>query len=220
MKTLEADAARQAVAQKFQTVAQKFQTVAQKFQALAPFLDERQRRPWAATEARALGHGGIALVSAATGLSRPTLESGLSELAQPDPLPPGQVRASGGGRKPLTLTDPTLQADLEALVEPVSRGDPQSPLRWVSKSLRPLAQTLAQQGHRISHSKVGALLREAGYSLQANRKTLEGAGHPDRDAQFEWINAQAQHWQAQGQPVISVDCKKKELVGPFTPIKP
>lgn len=201
MRTLEADAARQIVAQKFQT--------------LAPFLDERQRRLWAATEARALGYGGVAVVNAATGLARPTIETGLTELDQPEPLAPGQVRAPGGGRKPLTLTDPTLSAALEALVEPVSRGDPQSPLRWVSKSLRHLAQALTQKGHRISHSKVGDLLREAGYSLQANRKTLEGAAHPDRDSQFEYINAQAKHWQASGQPVISVDCKKKELVGSF-----
>jgi hypothetical protein len=162
-----------------------------------------------------LGHGGVAAVSAATGLARPTIEAGLMELDQPDPLPPGEVRAPGGGRKPLTRTDPTLLTDLSALVDPVSRGDPQSPLRWCSKSLRQLAQALVQKGHRISHSKVGDLLRQAGYSLQGNRKTLEGASHPDRDAQFEHINAQAQHWQALGQPVISVDCKKKELVGPF-----
>ena len=188
----------------------------QVFGALGPVLDERTRRVVAAAEARALGRGGVSLVARVTGLARSTLRRGIDELEAPDTAaPPARVRRPGGGRKPLTAHDPTLLVDLEALVDPVTRGDPASPLRWTSKSLAKLAAALAERGHRISARVVGKLLRDLGYSLQGTRKTTEGAAHPDRDAQFEHINAQAQAFQARGQPVISVDTKKKELVGAF-----
>jgi hypothetical protein len=195
-----------------------------KCEALRPFLDERQRRLWAATEAQALGRGGVSAVAIATGLRRNTIHAGLRELQAgagggPDPSPrPGaarRVRAPGGGRKPLTAHDPALLRDLEALVEPVTRGDPMSPLRWTCKSTRQLATELKRQGHRVSHQTVAELLHALDYSLQGNRKTKEGATHPDRDAQFTYINAQARAFQERGHPVISVDTKKKELVGDF-----
>jgi hypothetical protein len=158
----------------------------------------------------------VTLVARVTGLARSTLQRGIVELAAPATAAPGgRVRRPGGGRKPLAAHDPTLLADLEALVDPVTRGDPESPLRWTSKSLVKLAEALRGRGHRISGRVVGDLLKGLGYSLQATRKTLEGADHPDRDAQFEHINAQAQAFQGRGQPVISVDTKKKELVGAF-----
>jgi len=187
------------------------------FDVLHPVLDERTRRLVAAGMADAWGRGGVAVVARATGMARTTIERGLDELEPPvTPVEGGQhIRRSGGGRKPLTEHDPTLLRDLEALVDPVTRGDPQSPLRWTCKSLRQLAGALRSQGHRVSPQTVGDLLRALDYSLQANRKTKEGAEHPDRNAQFEYINAQAEAFQHRGQPVVSVDTKKKELVGEF-----
>jgi len=195
------------------------ETVATKFQALRPFLDERRRRLWAAAEALALGRGGVTTVAAATGLHRNTIGEGLRELhaREPAALTSDQrIRTSGGGRKAVTERDPVLLRELEALVEPLTRGDPISPLRWTCKSTRQLATELSERGHRVSHQTVADLLRVLRYSLQGTRKTKEGADHPDRDAQFSYLNAQVQAFQASGQPVISVDTKKKELVGDFT----
>jgi hypothetical protein len=186
-----------------------------KYRALAPTLTERSRRVWAATEARALGRGGMALVARATGISTSTIARGLRELAARVRLPPGRVRRPGGGRKRTVDKDPTLLRDLEGLVEPTTSGAPDSPLRWTAKSTRILARALQTMGHHVSHQLVRELLSAAGYSLQANRKTREGPPHPDRDAQFRHITAQVRHFQAAGQPVISVDTKKKELVGDF-----
>jgi len=190
----------------------------EKFIALSPVMDERTRRLWAATEAKAVGRGGQSLVAKVTGLSRSTIYLGVQELAMADHitlLPSARIRRSGGGRKPLIHHQPTLPAALDALVEPTSRGDPQSALRWNCKSVRKLATALQQQGYTIGRQKVGNLLKELDYSLQANRKTKEGATHPDRNAQFEYINAQVQAFQRRAQPVVSVDTKKKELVGDF-----
>ncbi len=170
---------------------------------------------WAATEARALGRGGMALVARATGISTSTIARGLTDLRSRARVPPGRVRRPGGGRKRTIDKDPTLLRDLEGLVEPTTSGAPDSPLRWTAKSTRTLARTLQGMGHRISHQLVRELLSAAGYSLQANRKTREGPPHPDRDAQFRHIAAQVRQFQAAGQPVISVDTKKKELVGDF-----
>mgnify|MGYP002641238439 CR=1 FL=1 len=193
--------------------------VQDKFSSLVPILDERARRLWAAAEAKALGRGGVSAVARATGLSRTTIHRGLSELetaASGRSPAEGRVRAPGGGRKPVTETDPTLLSDLEQLVEPTTRGDPESPLRWTCKSVRQLAEALGEAGHRIGRQKVAELLQDPlGYSLQANRKVREGGRHPDRDAQFIHINEKAMDFQRRGQPVISVDTKKKELVGDF-----
>jgi transposase len=181
-------------------------------------MDERLRRQWAATEARDLGRGGVTLVARATGLSRTTITAGLHELDQPASQRAAEadrIRRPGGGRRPLKETDEGLLAALESLIEPATRGDPQSPLRWTCKSLRRLAAELTGRRHPISPNSVAALLHEAGYSLQANRKTREGASHPDRNAQFEHINAWVRQFQDRGQPAISVDTKKKELVGDF-----
>ncbi|MEX1127422.1 MAG: ISAzo13 family transposase, partial [Vicinamibacterales bacterium] len=186
----------------------------QKVALLWPHLDERARRLFAASEARQLGHGGVSLVSRACGLSRVTITKGLEELGEP-PLPPGRVRRPGGGRPALVARDPDLPSRLEALVEPLSRGDPESPLRWTSKSTRALAAELAAQHYRISHEKVAQLLRQMDYSLQGNRKTEEGDDHPDRDAQFLYINDQVRRALAAKRPVISVDTKKKELLGNY-----
>jgi transposase len=188
-----------------------------RFGALNPVLDERARRRFAAAEALAAGHGGVTAVSRATGIARSTINRGLAELREEaaPAAPAGRVRRAGGGRKPLTTTDPTLLGDLQALVEPATRGDPMAPLLWVAKSVRNLAAALQAQGHRIGHNVVAKLLRELGYSLQANRKTLEGTSHPDRNAQFDYINDQVKSALAAGQPAISVDTKKKELVGDF-----
>jgi hypothetical protein len=186
-----------------------------KYKALAPTLTERARRIWAATEARAAGWGGITGVARATGISTATIQRGLQELTARRPLPAGRIRRPGGGRKRSVAKDPTLLADLEGLVEPTASGDPMSPLRWTSKSVRQLAVTLQRMGHQVSHQLVAELLAGAGYSLQANRKTREGPSHPDRDAQFRYINQQVRRVQAARQPVISVDTKKKELVGDF-----
>jgi DNA-binding phage protein len=189
--------------------------IKQRFESIEPFLDERMRRLFAAAEASAIGRGGIAKVSRATGISRPTIAAGLEELADPSLADTKRVRKAGGGRKRTIDKDPTLIHDLEGLIEPTSRGDPESPLRWTSKSVRKLAKELNQMGHRVSHRLVADLLHELDYSLQANRKTKEGDSHPDRDAQFEHINAQVKAFQAASQPAISVDTKKKELVGDF-----
>jgi hypothetical protein len=200
-------------------------TIAQlraKYEPLQPLLNERQRRVWAATEALALGRGGVTWVAQATGLSRMTVRAGIRQLRQdqrqPQPaLTADRVRRPGGGRRPLTETDPTLRRDLERLVDPATRGDPQSPLRWTCKSTAKLAAALQGQGHTVSARKVAQLLRGLGYRLQAPRKKREGAQHPDRDAQFRHIAAQTQASQRRGQPVVSVDTKKKELVGDFQP---
>jgi hypothetical protein len=191
-----------------------------KYEMLRPVMDERMRRLWAAAEAKALGWGGIAVVAAATGLSRRTIATGLHEdqgLGETPLVKPQQqrIRRPGGGRKPLSEQDPTLLAHLEDLVEPLTRGDPESPLRWTCKSTYKLAAELRELGHRVGPSTVAHLLRQLEYSLQANRKTKEGASHPDRNAQFEHINAQTQEFQERGQAVVSVDAKKKELVGDF-----
>ncbi len=189
--------------------------IRQKYLSIKASLNERARRLWAAVEARALGRGGVAAVLRATGLSPTTLNRGLRELESGDAPPPDRVRRPGGGRKAATVLEPGLAGALEKLVEPVTRGDPQSPLRWTCKSTRKLAAELSRQDYQVSHTLVAQLLRDAGYSLQANRKTREGTGHPDRNAQFEHINRQAKRQMRQGQPSISVDTKKKELVGDF-----
>jgi Rhodopirellula transposase DDE domain len=179
-----------------------------------PHLDERARRLFAASEARHLGHGGVTAISQACGLSRVTITKALHELDEP-PLPAGRVRRPGGGRRSLVALDPGLLGRLEALVDPLSRGDPQSPLRWTIKSTRTLAVALTGQGYAISHEKVAQLLRQMDFSLQGNRKTEEGTDHPERDAQFRHINDVVQRALAVGGPVISVDTKKKELVGNY-----
>lgn len=186
----------------------------QKVALLWPHLDERARRLFAASEARELGHGGVSLMSRACGLSRVTITKGLRELEEP-PLPAGWVRRRGGGRPALVECDPDLPRHLEALVEPLTRGEPESPLRWTSKSTCALAAELAAQHHPISHEKVAQLLRQMDYSLQGNRKTEEGADHPDRDAQFLYINEHVRRALAAKRPVISVDTKKKELLGNY-----
>jgi transposase len=191
------------------------ETIKQRFTSLEPFLDERLRRLYAAAEAQAMGYGGVSAVARATGVSRRAIAIGLKELSDPATRSVKQIRKPGGGRKRTVAKDATLVHDLEQLVEPLSRGDPESPLRWTCKSVRKLADELNRQGHPVSHRLVAELLQELGYSLQGNRKTREGTTHPDRNAQFEHINAEVQAYQSAGQPVISVDTKKKELVGDF-----
>ena len=188
--------------------------LSQKFDLIWPHLDERARRMVAATEARQIGYGGISEVSRACGLSRVTIAKGMQEL-DAEPLTSGRIRRSGAGRPRLQSLDPDLPWGLEALVEPLTRGDPESPLRWTCKSTRALATELTEQRHPVSHEKVAQLLREMNYSLQSNRKTEEGDEHPDRDAQFHHINEQVRRALAAGRPVISVDTKKKELIGNF-----
>ena len=183
--------------------------------AILPCLDERQRRLFAAAEARAAGHGGIAAVSRVTRIAASTIGRGLQELDAPPGSTPDRIRRPGGGRKPLTETNPGLLDDLNALVEPDARGDPMSPLRWTCKSLRRLADELGNLGHKVSHTVVGELLKKQKFSLQANSKTREGADNPDRDAQFRLINEAVKTAMAENQPAISVDTKKKELVGDF-----
>lgn len=186
-----------------------------KYDSLAPELTERSRRFWAATEALSLGHGGIGIVARATGLSRSTISRGLQEVRSGERLEPGRIRRPGGGRMPTTRKDPKLVLDLEALVEPTAAGRPQSPVRWTSRSTRRLARELQTLGHNVSSHLVADLLHAAGYSLQLNQKTREGTTHPDRDAQFRYLNAEVVRHQRRHQPVISVDTKKKELVGDF-----
>ena len=186
-----------------------------KFRVLAGEFNERQRRLWAASEARAAGRGGIAATARATGISVPTIRKGIAELESGEHLTAGRVRKPGGGRSALVELDATLLEDLEALVEAGRRGDPESLLMWTSKSVRHLAAALREQGHTVHFTTVAKLLGLLGYSLQANVKTREGTLHPDRDAQFEHINQVARAAIATGVPVISVDCKKKELAGDF-----
>ena len=189
--------------------------IRERFSRLFPHLDERGRRLFAAVEAKASGHGGIAAVSRVTGIAASTIGRGLKDLVAEESLAPGRVRRAGGGRRPLVSGDPSLLLDLLALVEPDERGDPMSPLRWTSKGLRRLARELTAMGHQISHTVVGELLKEQKFSLQGNRKTREGSANPDRDAQFHHINKSVTEALAAHQPVISVDTKKKELVGDF-----
>jgi Rhodopirellula transposase DDE domain len=195
------------------------QQIETKYLALARLMDERMRRQWAATEAQAYGWGGVRAVSSATGISPNTIRKGLAELAAQKVAPQApletRLRGKGGGRKPQIEVDAELAEALELLVDPVTRGDPQSPLRWTCKSTTHLADALTRQGHPVSPRTVGRLLNAAGYSLQSNRKTKEGASHPDRNAQFEHINETVKAFQQRRQPVISVDAKKKELVGEF-----
>jgi transposase len=189
--------------------------IAARFEVLKPVLDERTRRLVAAAESQAIGKGGISSVSKATGISRPVIRQGIAELKDPTLLTPGRIRREGGGRKKAVVKDASLKSDLERLLESTTRGDPQAPLRWICKSVRQLTTELTQMKHRVSHQVVADLLHELGYSLQANRKTTEGANHPDRNAQFEHLNGKVKWCLGRQQPVISVDTKKKELVGDF-----
>jgi transposase len=190
--------------------------IRQRYQTLAGVVDERMRRLMVAVEALAIGRGGQVAVAHATGVSRTTIQQGIREIHQPAlRASKGRIRRPGGGRKSRVAIDPALRDDLERLVEPTSRGDPESPLRWTCKSVRKLAAELRAQGHQTSHRIVAELLHDLGYSLQANQKTLEGSDHPDRNAQFEYLNAAVQQQLWAGEPTISVDTKKKELVGPF-----
>ena len=197
--------------------AQVIAGIGRKFRRLARALNERSRRLWAASEALEVGWGGVSAVAQATNLSPTTIRAGIAELKKPkrSKLPPERIRHPGAGRRQATQRDPGLQHALEALVEPTSRGDPEASLRWTIKSTRTLAKELAQQDHPVSYRTVCTLLEQSGYSLQGNRKTREGATHPDRNAQFEYINGRVRRFHKRGQPAISVDTKKKELVGDF-----
>ena len=189
----------------------KLQELELKFASVWGLLDERGRRLMAANEAQFLGYGGVSLVSRACGLSRKAIAKGIGEIQAGIVLPRGRVRRVGAGRKKITEHDPGLAGALDRLIEPETRGDPESPLRWTCTSTRTLAAHLSRRGHAVSHAKIGQLLREQGYSLQSNRKMEEGEDHPDRDAQFRHINAHVKRALAAGTPVISVDTKKKEL---------
>jgi hypothetical protein len=189
--------------------------LARKLAAILPRLNEKQRRLVLGAEARALGRGGIARVARASGMAEGTVRKGLREVNGPSSDHPERIRKPGGGSKRTVDRDPSLLADLEQLIDPVTRGDPMSPLRWTCKSLRKLAAELQARGHQVSRRLVADLLHEWDYSLQANRKTIEGASHPDRDAQFVYVNDRVQAHLAAGEPAISVDTKKKEMVGPF-----
>src|SRR5437764_2583341 len=191
------------------------EALVRRYDAIKPHLTERQRRVWLGAEARELGSGGVGMVAKAVSVSPDTVRRGRSELDDPWPLPVGRSRGAGGGRRRAEQHDPALPAALDKLVDPDSRGDPMTPLRWTSKSLRSLAAQLCAQGHRVSATLVGRLLHEAGYRLQANSKTLEGRQHPDRDGQFQHIHDTGAACLAAGTPVVSVDCKKKELVGQY-----
>ena len=186
-----------------------------RYQALKPVLDERARRLVAAAESQAIGKGGISIVAKATGISRPVIRQGIADLQDPASLAPGRVRRQGGGRKRAIAKDGSLKPDLEKLLESTTRGDPEAPLRWTCKSVRQLTAELKRRKHQVSHQVVADLLHELGYSLQSNRKTKEGASHPDRNAQFEHLNGKVKWSLGRRQPVISVDTKKKELVGDF-----
>lgn len=191
------------------------ESLTRRYDAVKPHLTERQRRVWLGAEARELGSGGVRIVADAVGVSPDTVRRGRDELDDPQPLEIGRSRAPGGGRKRAEDQDPVLVEALDALVDPDSRGDPMTPLRWTCKSLRTLARELRDQGHQVSASLVQRLLHEAGYSLQGNAKTVEGKQNPDRDAQFRHIHDTAAAYLAAGDPVVSIDCKKKELVGQF-----
>ena len=187
----------------------------EKYDALRAGMGEAMRRHWAAVEARALGRGGATRVAQATGLSLPTIRRGLRELRSGIPLRADRQRAAGAGRPARAVEDPKVLRDLDALVDPVTRGDPRSPLRWTCKSTHQLAEELRARGHAVSHQTVGRLLHQLDFTLQAVRKTHEGGDHPDRDAQFRYIARRVRQFQRRGQPTVSVDTKKKELVGPF-----
>jgi hypothetical protein len=193
--------------------------IQRRFRTLAPFLDERMRRLVAASESKAIGYGGVSVVARATGVSRRAITEGMKELKEPKKrkvrLEETRIRRRGAGRKRTVDKDSSLLEDLDRLVDPVTRGDPESPLRWTCKSVRRLAEELQHEGHAVSYQTVAELLHALDYSLQANQKTLEGNQHADRDEQFEYINRKAQRYLKQGEPVISVDTKKKELVGDF-----
>lgn len=189
--------------------------IAVRFQGIRALVDERARRLFAGAEALAIGHGGVAAVSRATGLSEPTVRQGVRDVRGGETLAKGRVRRPGAGRPKATTRDPGLRGGLDRLIEPTTRGDPESPLRWTCKSVRQLARALREQGHTVSHQTVAELLHEMGYSLQANQKTIEGSYHPDRNAQFEHINAAVQLQLSLDEPVISVDTKKKELIGEY-----
>ena len=191
------------------------ESLTRRYDLVKPHLSERQRRVWLGAEARELGRGGVAVVAEAVQVSPDTVRRGRNELDDPRPLEVGRSRASGGGRKRAEELDPGLAEALDKLVDPESRGDPMTPLRWTSKSLRTLADELRDQGHRVSPTLVQRLLHEAGYSLQGNAKTVEGKQHPDRDAQFRHIGDTVTEFGSAGQPVVSVDCKKKELIGQY-----
>ena len=191
------------------------EAIAEKYRMLEPALNERTQRLWAGAEALALGRGGIATLARVTGLSRTTIARGMRDAADREPVDPARIRRPGGGRKRKAELDHTLVSALEGLVDPVSRGDPGSPLRWTCKSTRQLAKELKRQGYDVSHKLIGDLLYEQNYRLQSNRKTKEGTQHPDRNAQFERINKKVAGWMRRKQPAVSVDTKKKELVGDF-----
>jgi Rhodopirellula transposase DDE domain len=198
----------------------RIEVIRHKYELLRPLMNERMRRQWAACEAMSFPRGGFVLVAEATGLSRTTLWAGKRELQRQacrpaEDIQPERVRRPGGGRHLVEADDPTLLSDLQDLLESTTRGDPQSPLRWTCKSTRNLAEELNRAGHRVHYRTVAALLHDLGYSLQANRKTKEGGSHPDRDAQFEYIDRQVRAFQERGQPVVSVDTKKKEMLGDF-----
>jgi hypothetical protein len=196
------------------------ESVGLRFRSLSSFLNERMRRLVAAAESAAVGYGGVSLVARATGVSRRAITEGMKELSQQkvlaEPVPSqSRIRRKGAGRKRTVDKDPRIRGDLDRLVDPATRGDPESPLRWTCKSVRMLAEELQREGHPVSHQTVAELLHEMDYSLQANQKKLEGSQHADRNQQFEYINREAQRYLKQGEPVISVDTKKKELVGDF-----
>jgi hypothetical protein len=193
----------------------KIDAIARKYFVLRTHFDERSRRMWAATEAKGLGYGGVSIVSRATGISRRAIHRGLLEIDEGDVLSPHRIRRPGGGRKSVEVHSPDLSSRLESLIEPLSRGDPESPLRWTVKSTRRLAVELSSQGFAVSHMVVAKLLHGMNYSLQGNRKTREGNHHPDRNAQFEHINSKVSKALREKQPVISVDTKKKELIGNY-----
>ena len=190
-------------------------SIAARYKALKSVLDERARRLVAAAESQAIGKGGISIVARATGMSRPVIRQGVADLKDPSRLAAGRVRREGGGRKRAIEKDTSLKTDLEELLESTTRGDPEAPLRWTCKSVRQLTAELQRSNHQVSHQVVADLLHELGYSLQANRKTKEGSNHPDRNAQFEHLNGKVKWSIGRHQPVISVDTKKKELVGDF-----
>jgi hypothetical protein len=190
--------------------------IRKRFELLAPLFDERAQRLLVGAEAACIGYGGVSLVSRATGISRETVAEGVKDVTEPERLPKGRIRREGGGRKRTVLKDPALQTDLESLIDPMTRGDPESPLRWTCKSIRKLSAELNAMGHSTSHRMVADLLHEMKYGLQANKKTIEGSSRPDRNAQFEHINKAVQGQLDSAQPAISVDTKKKkELVGNF-----
>ena len=195
-------------------------TLRSKYETLQPFLNERVRRLWSATEAMGLGHGGIAALAEATGMSRTTISHAIEEIQDQrespgSTLPIQRSRRPGAGRKRLITQDPALLITLELLVDPTTRGEPMAPLRWTCKSTRKLAEQLRPYGYQIRARTVAHLLHQLNYSLQANRKTREGQSHPDRNTQFEYINAQVAQFQKRNQPVVSVDTQKKELIGNF-----